>query len=461
MKEANELEKELVTRSTALGALKEEKALARISWQQVRDVLKPAEAAVEMVRFRAHDGKNWTDGSYYVALVLRHETREPEFVVLGKQQELERVPLTDYRRLVAPPDSEIRRRGELGRRFYNVFWQPLEAKLGHAKRVYISPDGALNQVSLGTVPGRDGRPLMESYDLRMVNSTKDILRGGASPGRRSAVLIGNPDFGLSEDEQRAALQLAPADRGETGTGQAPRSANSEGPPQPRSRNLQGGALKELPGTAQEVKDVLAVLERQGWQVRTYTGKDALEERVKRVNSPLILHLATHGFFEADQSLKFGQGGRVTPESPLEDPMLRSGLYLAGANRVLKGSAPAQDLDDGILTAFEASQLNLQGTKLVVLSACDTGLGVTEAGEGVFGLRRGLQVAGAEAVLMSLWSVPDEETRELMALFYEKWLGGKEKHEALREAQFEMRKKIKARYGEDLPFYWGAFVLVGR
>jgi len=142
-------------------------------------------------------------------------------------------------------------------------------------------------------------------------------------------------------------------------------------------------------------------------------------------------------------------------------MLRSGLYFAGANRVLSGASPPLDLEDGVLTAYEAMGLNLQGTELVVLSACKTGLGRVSNGEGVFGLRRALQVSGAEAVLMSLWSVPDQETQELMTLFYAKWLSGKSKHEALREAQLELRAKIKERDGQDLPFYWGGFVLVGR
>ena len=142
-------------------------------------------------------------------------------------------------------------------------------------------------------------------------------------------------------------------------------------------------------------------------------------------------------------------------------MLRSGLFFAGANRGLSGAAPSADLDDGVLTAYEAMGLNLQGTELVVLSACQTGLGQVRNGEGVFGLRRALQVAGAEAVLMSLWPVPDNATQELMSLFYAKWLNGRDKHQALREAQLEMREKIRERHGRDLPFYWGAFVLVGR
>ena len=148
-------------------------------------------------------------------------------------------------------------------------------------------------------------------------------------------------------------------------------------------------------------------------------------------------------------------------APIEDPMLRSGLFFAGADRLRSGAASAQGLEDGVLTAYQASQLNLEGTELVVLSACETGLGQQSNGERVFGLRRGLQEAGADAVMMSMWSVPDQETQELMALFYAKWLGGMEKPEALRQAQLEERETVRKRFGKDLPYYWGAFVLVSR
>ncbi len=142
-------------------------------------------------------------------------------------------------------------------------------------------------------------------------------------------------------------------------------------------------------------------------------------------------------------------------------MLHSGLFFAGADRAESGAPTAAGLDDGVMTAYQAAQHDLQGTELVVLSACETGLGERKNGESVFGLRRALQEAGAEAVLMSMWSVPDRETQELMALFYQKWLGGLDKHEALRQAQMKARETVRQRYGKDLPFYWGAFVLVGR
>lgn len=457
-REANELEKGLVAQSAELG---ENRRLARASWRQVRDALKPGEAAVEVVRFPYFDGKRWPGTSYYVALVLIPGSPGPAFVTLGAQEDLERLPLADYRRLVASPEEEAGRPRGLGRKFYSAFWQPIEAELGGAKRVYLSPDGELTQVSLGVVPGADARLLMETCDLRLINSTKDLLRSETPPAPGAAVLVGNPKFELSEAGQRAALGSR--------AGEVPPGAGSPAPARqggfsPVSRDLHGGALTELLGTQLEIEDVSEVLKRQGWTVSAYYGVDALEERVKGVRRPRLLHLATHGFFEADQTLGPVERGRWIGErrtSVFEDPMLRSGLYLAGANRVLKGGAAQPDLDDGVLTAYEASQLNLQGTELVVLSACETGKGTTEVGEGVFGLRRALQVAGAESVLMSMWAVPDEETRELMTLFYGKWLSGREKHEALREAQLEMREKVKARYGADLPVFWGAFVLVGR
>jgi CHAT domain-containing protein len=183
--------------------------------------------------------------------------------------------------------------------------------------------------------------------------------------------------------------------------------------------------------------------------------------VKAVHSPRVLHLATHGFFTASTEQAETKAPSVATSNLATDPMLASGLYFAGANRTLTGKPWDADLDDGILTAFEASSLNLSNTELVVLSACETGLGVTRNGEGVFGLRRALQEAGAGAVLMSLWKVPDQETEELMKPFYEKFLSGEDKQKALREAQLEMRERVKARRdGDDVPFYWGAFVLVG-
>ncbi len=474
--EANALEQALVHRSRALA---EEKRLAQVTWQQVRDALKPDEAAVELVRFEFYDGQKWTGASDYVALIVRPDSREPEVVLLGDAQTLEADPLRDYRLRAGLSESGVVRGVRAKEEthaaapttsFYQAFWKPLEPALGRARRVYVSTDGVVNQVALGVVPDAAGHLLMETYDLRLVSSTKDVLREKKLLTGHTAVVLGNPWFDMDEARQRVAVQAwrQTAPGGQT----APARPATPGvpvlrAPQPaglRSRDLRGGTLKPLPGTQTEAETVSRLLEAQNWDVGLSTREQALEERVKGVQSPRVLHLATHGYFEPDQEhtpqdlARVGGAGRT---SGLEDPMLRSGLYLTGATRTLQGRTPAADLDDGVLTAYEATQLDLHGTELVVLSACETGLGESQNGEGVFGLRRALQEAGAQTVLMSMWAVPDRETQELMTRFYQEWLGGKDVHDALRDAQHELRATVKARYGRDVPAYWGAFVLVGR
>jgi CHAT domain-containing protein len=225
--------------------------------------------------------------------------------------------------------------------------------------------------------------------------------------------------------------------------------------------LRGEDLNPLPGTQVETDAVDKLLKNAGWQATEYSGDLALKDSVTLAHEPRVVHIATHGFFLSDQEFTVIAEQRGEKANVNEDPMLRSGLFFAGADRVREGQPPEQGVDDGVLTAYEASQLNLEETELVVLSACETGLGKELNSDGVFGLRRGLQEAGADAVMMSMWSVPDKETEELMALFYKNWLGGMEKPEALRQAQLSERETVKQRYGHDLPFYWGAFVMIGR
>ncbi len=459
--EANQLEAELVVRSTRWV---EQKRLASVTWSDVKKALGEGEAAIEFAHFPFFDGKVWTGKTYYVALVVTSEVKTPpNLVFLGEAEELEKAPMLEYRELVelrgpahspqqrSPQDATPDRIAEGS--FYRAFWKPLEPALRGIDRVYLSPDGILNLVSWAVVPTGEGHLLADIYDLRLVSSTKDLLREKASVAANVGVLIGNPDFDIDESEYRSASQELASQENAGGRSEPVRGGFL-------SRDQERATLSPLPGTEKELQSIYAQLEKQDWQVEVYSGQNALEEAVKRVQGPRVLHLATHGFFlENQEDLRRDRGADIP--SSQENPMLRSGLFFAGANRGLRGAAPSADLDDGVLTAYEAMGLNLQGTELVVLSACQTGLGQVRNGEGVFGLRRALQVAGAEAVLMSLWPVPDNATQELMSLFYAKWLNGRDKHQALREAQLDMREKIKERYGRDLPFYWGAFVLVGR
>jgi CHAT domain-containing protein/Tfp pilus assembly protein PilF len=456
--EADEIEKALVARSATFA---ERKKLARATWQQVRDALRPGEAAVEFARFRYYDVK-WTDKNYYAALVVTRESKEPEYIFLGEGAQIEGNAITHFQQQLHTRGVGLVEDAAAlpGQDAYGLIWKPVEAALSGKTRVYVSPDGVLNQLPLGIIAGADGKLEMEKYDLRVVSSTRDLLRTGAPHGAETAVLVGNPVFALSEAEQRAAeqkLTLPQATHAEAAAIPVGDISRDQGT---------GTVLPPLPGTGAEVNAIAELMQQRQWKTSVYTGDQALKRVVEETNSPRIVHLATHGFFLPDQQVKASQleaeqlGEKQA--SGLEDPMLRSGLYFAGADRTLAGKASGPDVDNGVLTAMEAANLNLRGTELVVLSACNTGQGDVKNGEGVFGLRRALEEAGAQHVLMSLWSVPDQETLELMQRFYSKWLAGTEVHAALEQAQMEMREKVKAAHeGRDLPYYWGAFVLVGK
>lgn len=450
IRESNEIEKELAARFPALTG---QKMLAQATWKDVQKALKPGEAAVEFARFRAHSGKAWTSTEAYVALTVTPDSA-PKLVLLGDARKLETATLAGYRATVArtrgfrAAPSNGAAEPAASSDAYDAFWKPLETTLGQAKRIYVSPDGVLDQVPIGLFSDSAGKMLIEKYDLRLVNSTKDLLRAHVSAPVKTAVLVGNPAFDLTAEQQRAALaRLSSAASRQAAAPHAPAS----------SSETRGGKLQPLPSTQIEVDAITKMLTAAGWRAQSYTGDLALKEVVERQRAPRLMHLATHGFFLSDEEMNLSHDA-----SPRRgDPMLRSGLFFAGANRTQSSAPAGAGLDNGVLTASEAAQLDLQGTELVVLSACETALGEGRNGEGVYGLRRGLQEAGAEAVLMSMWSVPDQETEELMSLFYRKWLSGLDKQEALRQAQLEERETVRQRHGKDLPYYWGAFVLVGR
>jgi len=207
-------------------------------------------------------------------------------------------------------------------------------------------------------------------------------------------------------------------------------------------------------------------------LKLYRGKDATETQIKQIHGPRVLHLATHGFFLPDEPAPKSEPGPAAPgraalppgppgapgapgASPAateshENPLLRSGLAFAGANKLVSGE------EDGILTAMEATGLDLQGTKLVVLSACETGNGKVTNGDGVYGLRRALVIAGAESLVMTLWQVDDLATRDLMTGYYAKLQAGKNRSSALRDVQLEISAKDKYAH----PYYWASFLPAG-
>lgn len=218
------------------------------------------------------------------------------------------------------------------------------------------------------------------------------------------------------------------------------------------RDLEGISLPSLPGTEKEAAELEVRAKKSGWQSQAYLGPNATKAELRKVNSPRILHLATHGFFlpEIDLGTPTGAGGAAEiPKGKLVNPMHRSGLAMAGAQRTLqawgKGEVPPIE-NDGIVTAEDVGGLQLDSTWLVVLSACDTGGGEARAGEGVMGLRRGFVQAGAQNLLMTLWSISDQTTVQIMLDFYDAAFKSANAPQALADTQRDWLVKLRKERG---------------
>ena len=389
--------------------------------------------------------------AHYLAFVLPADKPEVYLIDLGAAERID-ASIEEFRSGVAQPpgarnlmrraDAPARASQEAGQQLRAAVFGPLLAALGDCRRLLLSPDGGLTRLPFAVLPDADGRLLMDDYHISYVNCGRDVLRfGAAPPGKPSAALVvADPDFDLAAS---AAAEPSTESRG--------RVARDL----PRDRIHFG----RLPGTRAEGATVAGLLGVAPWQ-----DVGALEARLKReCHSPRILHLATHGFFLEDQHRdpnqeRRGLGlsvdeGRLSGPLP-ENPLLRAGLALAGANTWLRGGPLPEEAEDGLLTAEDVSGLDLLATELVVLSACETGLGEVRTGEGVFGLQRAFMLAGAKTLVMSLWSVPDDATRELMEDFYTRILAGEGRADALRNAQLALRQKYPD------PYFWGAFLCQG-
>ncbi|WP_462254101.1 CHAT domain-containing protein [Ekhidna sp.] len=455
---SNKLEEELSKSSQTFG---ENFANKSISWKDIRDKLTEGEAAVEIVRYRDFTTDSagvFTDEVHYAAMIVRHDTEDhPEMVILRNGANMEKKYLANYRNAIKYKISE--------NYSYKLFWEPIARRLDGISKIYFAPDGVYNQISIYTLQNPQSKDyLLNEIDLALVTNTKDILkeRDTYEAGGRS-VFFGYPQYNLGENlndddaDNRGIRGVRGADRGmRSGSGKDELSRGAAIPRGVRGnlvrymRSFNG--LGMLPGTKKEVELIDSLYNNSNRVRDTYFLDDALEGTVKGVNSPNILHIATHGFF-LEQS---EEEETADADSYVQNPLLRSGLILAGANNFISTGEIASEAngDDGILTAYEAMNMNLDKTDVVVLSACETGLGEIKNGEGVYGLQRAFQIAGADAVIMSMWTVDDNATQELMTTFYNEWLSHGNKQVAFNAAQKKLREKYKK------PYYWGAFVMVG-
>ena len=431
-REQERLGEELSTRSAAF-----RQAVAPVTLEGVRQGL-PADAVlVEWFRYRPFDPKakdkqaRW-DAPRYIAYVLRREG-EPVAIDLGAAQDIEALvrefgaALSD-RKLTTPYD-------EAARQLYGKLIEPLQSSLSGTHRLLLSPDGALNLIPFAALIDENGEYLTQRFELTYLTSGRDLLAmASPEPAHGGPVVMADPDYGQS-----------------TGLPSTDFDAFRRSPDLDRS----GLVFTQLTGTAEEAEALRRLLKLDAQNALTAT--HATEEKLKGLHGPRILHIATHGFFLTDQEVAtvaprpVSSGAGAAPLPLGENPLLRSGLALAGAN-VRRSS----ESDDGILTAAEAAQLDLRGTQLVALSACETGLGDVRQGEGVYGLRRALVLAGAQTQLVSLWKVADAQTRALMVDYYERLLKGEGRSAALREVQ----KAMIANPATQHPYYWAAFLSIG-
>jgi len=400
---------------------KENLTVEQPRWQDVRKKLKEGEAAIELVRFLWRDQVYYSDSIYYAAYIIKKDTKYPEVVYLPTLADgLDNKFYNQYKntiRLKADnPDA------------YNKYWEPIKNNLEGIHKVYFSPDGIYHLINLPTLRNPEsGKYLLEEMDIIQVTSTNNIREEIDLDETRNAALFGRPDYEMKKVIDQTQLLARATERSFV-------------------RNFRDGGISDLPGTEDEVRSIKKEMENSGIGTGVYLHEQATEDILYELHSPDILHIATHGFWaETDYE--------VTEGYQMFNAMVNSGLLLAGVINYYQ--SPEKPLThDGILTAYEAQNLELENTDLVVLSACETGLGHYAAGEGVYGLQRAFRAAGAKSMIFSLWKVDDEATRDFMVTFYRSYLATKDKYGSFKTAQNTIKDKYTS------PYFWGAFVLVG-
>jgi CHAT domain-containing protein len=443
-KEINQLEKDL-SESSELFATNADKRV--YTWKDVKNSLENYEYAVEILRYRKFD-THFTDSSVYIALILSAVTdKRPEMVVMKNGKELEGKYLHYYRNAAKNLTEETYS--------YDNFWAPIKEKIVDSALVYLSADGVYNQVNIEAMLDDSSKYSIDRNDFLLVSNTKDLILSNIKERRQNAnkaVLCGNPLFYVGQTSGNE--QLAVSDRGANIA--IKKVKKTDVIAKEIQRDFRSNdEISQLPGTEEEINNLYAYLNTKDWDIKKYVQKTAEEDSIKAIRQPKIFHIATHGFFKEDISKDELSGLTASESEFTQNPLLRSGLLLKGAGDVLKSSSILDiNSEKGVLTAYEAMNMNLDNTELVVLSACETGLGEIQVGEGVFGLQRSFLVAGANTVIMSLFKVNDEVTQKLMTRFYERWLLTGDKRKAFSEA----KKEIKKAYPQ--PIYWGSFVMSG-
>ncbi len=446
--EAEKLESQISQRSLEFRA-----QLMSINLENVQQAIPTNTALVEFAAYRPFnpkepDKKKQYGEPRYVAYVLRKNggishVELGDVATIDEQIAAYRQKIDEFRVAYGKKDSRRKSRTIRANRFAvrrlarsvdKLVMQPVRRLLGSTRRVFLSPDGNLNLLPFAALIDERGEYLVKNYHFTYLTSGRDLLRlQTKAPGKAAKMVIANPDFGKEATASNDA---------------------------PTTGMLDRFLFPSLPAT----KDEAAALHRLFPEATVMTAQQATESALKAADRPALLHIATHGFFLNDEMmLEIESDGNTArgvlrrklqnndAEKELVNPLMRSGLALMGANARSGGNG-----EDGILTASEAAGLDLWGTKLVVLSACETGLGKVVSGDGVYGLRRALVLAGSEAQMMSLWPVDDEGTRELMIGYYKRLKAGAGRSAALRQTQLRLLTNPQLNH----PYFWASFLQSG-
>ena len=415
------------------------------AYELIKDNLSDNECYVEIIRINRIDETHltrYTDSIFYAAIIISKD-KDPYLIMLDNQNMFEDRLLPSYSSFVKDNYNNIDKKS------YDFFMKKIIDKVGYDKTIFLSPDGIYNNISIATLFDVDkGKYLLETADIRIVSSARGFVSNKTAAPRvyknNNIEIIGNPKFDLSKSEATFSTD-------ETYVSRDVEISNFE--------RLTRFGISQLPGTGIEINAIKNLFENNNWSASLAEDVLANETRIKKVNSPRVMHIATHGFFFPKQENEYDPISQLMGleiNKTYEHPLMRSGLLLSGAQNTIRGENLVGD--NGVLTSLEARELNFSETELVVLSACETGVGSFVSGEGVYGLQRSILEAGAENVIMSLWKVDDIATQMLMTTFYTNWIDkGMTKRESLKQAQIT----IKNTEGYSSPYYWGAFVLIGK
>jgi CHAT domain-containing protein len=438
-----QIEKELIKESAAFA--KYENSFS-VKFDHAKAKLLKNEVTINVVNFNYYK-KRANDSIIYSAFVIKKDSKFPKFIPLFEEKQLALLFGKDKNQ-----QDSIRIDKQYSEKLISeLILKPLENELKGISTIYLSLSGATHQINITALPINENQTFGQKYKIHILNSPSELMDYSATTfdkkDKLDFILYGNIDYDkrniISNEDSVDNQNFVNVDEEIKGL-------------QTRSGISSFGYLS---GTKNEIQNISTLAHKGDFKALIFEDRNATEESIKQLDAkttPFVLHLATHGFFfpdpVIDMSNEFLIEGKSKVFKTSDDPMMRSGLVFSGANKSWGKVNENLSGDDGILTASEISNLDLSACELVVLSACETGLGEIKGSEGVFGLQRAFKMAGVKNIIMSLWKVPDAQTAELFDTFYSECFAGKTIHEAFQSAQ----AKMKAKYS---PYYWAGFVLL--